>query len=99
MLQMLSGRRHAVYTGVAVFSEAAGHGVVQVACTQVTFRVLGADEIAAYVQTGEPMDKAGGYAIQGGAGAWVQSYEGDVETVIGLPRDTLARLLTRMSGP
>lgn len=64
----------------------------------VTFRPLSTLEIDAYVETGEPLDKAGAYAIQGGAGRWVESYEGDLETVIGLPRDVVQRLIDRVDG-
>ncbi len=98
MLQMLSGARHEVYTGVSVWSGTRGQGFVKVCVARVTFRPLLPVEIQAYVATGEPMDKAGAYAIQGGAGPWVESYEGNLETVIGLPRDVVGRLLKRMAG-
>lgn len=97
MLQMLSGNRHEIYTGVAVWCSARGRGLVAVDVAHVTFRTLTTDEIHEYVASGEPMDKAGAYGIQGGAGAWVASYEGNLETVIGLPRDVLSRLMARTS--
>lgn len=98
MLQMLSGKRHEIYTGVSVWWGAKGRGYVSVNVAHVTFRPLSTLEINAYVSTGEPMDKAGAYAIQGEAGRWVESYEGNLETVIGLPRDVVQRLIDRMSG-
>ena len=98
MLQMLSGTRHEIYTGVSVWSGTRGQGFVKVCVARVTFRPLLPVEIQAYVATGEPMDKAGAYAIQGGAGQWVESYEGNLETVVGLPRETVERLLKRMAG-
>lgn len=98
MLQMLSGTRHEVYTAVAGWRESDGRGLAQVDVTHVTFRILSEQEIETYVLTGEPMDKAGAYAIQGGAGVWVESYEGNLETVIGLPRDVVKRIIVRMQG-
>ncbi|NMP21247.1 Maf family protein [Sulfobacillus harzensis] len=98
MLQMLSGTRHEICTGVSVWSGVRGLGYVAVSVAHVTFRPLSPVEIQTYVATGEPMDKAGAYAIQGGAGRWVESYEGNLETVIGLPRDVVERLLKRMAG-
>lgn len=98
VLQMLSHKRHEIYTGVAVWRHREGRGLAAVDVAHVTFRSLSSDDIHAYILTGEPMDKAGAYAIQGGAGAWVESYEGNLETVIGLPREVLRRLLARMTG-
>ncbi len=98
MLQMLSGNRHEIYTGVSVWRADQGRGLVAVDVAHVTFRSLSILEIDAYVKSGEPMDKAGAYAIQGGAGAWADSYEGNLETVIGLPRDLLTRLMERIYG-
>ena len=75
MLPLLSGRTHQVVTGVAVVW---GPGSAEVAAelTQVTMRTLSAHEIADYVATGEPMDKAGAYAIQGYAGRWIPRING-----------------------
>src|SRR6266700_622280 len=83
MLRRLSGRTHEVVTGVAVRRDGrlrGGH-----ARAAVTFRPLTDEDIAAYVAGGEPMDKAGAYAYQGGAAAFVVALEGDADTVIGLP--------------
>ena len=91
MLGCLSGRTHAVATGVAVGRGGALRSAVEV--TQVAFRILDASEIAAYVETGEPLDKAGAYGIQGGAAAFVAHVEGGLDTVIGLPVALALRLL------
>jgi septum formation protein len=91
MLRLLSGRAHEVVTAVAVRRDGelrSGH-----ASARVTFRRLAPEEIDAYVATGEPLDKAGAYAFQGGAGAFVTRLEGDADTVIGLPLALLDRLL------
>jgi septum formation protein len=84
MLQRLSGRSHRVLTGVCLI-DPAGHADTSVASTTVEFRLLGADEIAKYVASGEPMDKAGAYAIQGGAAPFVTRIEGAYDNVVGLP--------------
>jgi septum formation protein len=91
MLAELSGRTHSVFTGVAVWQ----NGELQsgVAETKVTFREMSGDEIAAYVACGEPMDKVGAYAIQGEGGAFVESYEGDFDNIVGLPMRLVAKLL------
>lgn len=83
MLRALSGRTHRVMTAVAV----ARNGMVHAAVDQTTVRMrrIDDDEIGAYVSTGEPLDKAGAYAIQGGAQAFIEEIEGAIDTVIGLP--------------
>lgn len=87
MLQRLHGRTHEVWTGIAVVR---GHETRTAAeCTKVEFLRLSPAEIDAYVKTGEPLDKAGGYGIQGLAGQFVKRVEGDYANVVGLP---LARL-------
>ncbi len=93
MLSRLSGSSHNVTTAVAL---AARDGTVMSTCdtTSVTFNHLRQTEIKKYVASGEPMDKAGAYGIQGMGGFLVDSYRGDVDTVVGLPRrclDDLAR--------
>jgi septum formation protein len=65
---------------------------------RVTFRRLSEGEIEAYVATGEPFDKAGGYGIQGGAASFVTRVEGDLETVVGLPTRLVRRLVDRLVG-
>jgi septum formation protein len=92
MLWLLSGRTHHVVTGVAV---AWGPGSTEVAAevTQVTMRTLSPQEVADYVAGGEPMDKAGGYAIQGYAGRWIPRISGCYFNVVGLPLALVASLL------
>ena len=91
MLRLLSGRTHQVITGVCVI--APGFARTEAEVTQVTFSQLSNDEIAAYVETGEPMDKAGAYAIQGIASRWAQRIEGCYFNVVGLPLPRVYRLL------
>lgn len=87
MLRMLSARTHNVMTGVAVRHE--GRTTSFVETTIVHFAELSDDDIAWYVATGEPADKAGGYAMQGRGGTFVTSIEGSYDNVIGLPRHAL----------
>lgn len=91
MLRALSGREHAVLTGVAV--KLGPKGASGVDRTKVRFRRLSPSEIQTYVDTGEPMDKAGGYGIQGLAGMFVEHIEGTETGVIGLPLGRLAVLV------
>lgn len=94
MLGDLSGKTHAVYTGIALRrSDHRGYSVGTTA--EVRFRELSAAEIEAYVATGEPMDKAGAYAVQGIGGTLVDRIEGELSTIVGLPLSATARLLTR----
>jgi nucleoside triphosphate pyrophosphatase len=83
MLELLSGRTHAVLTGLAAVT---GHKIVRdVEVTQVTFNQLNDAEIARYIASGEPLDKAGAYAIQGYAARWIPRIEGCYFNVMGLP--------------
>ncbi len=84
MLGMLSGRRHQVITGVCLAGESIT-AETRSATTTVTMAALTGEEIAAYVATGEPMDKAGAYAIQGIASRWITHIDGDYSNVVGLP--------------
>lgn len=93
MLSALSGRSHEVYTGVCLLDASSGRRDARVECTRVWFRPLSEAQIETYVETGEPMDKAGAYAIQGGAGAFVERIEGSFENVMGLPVQTLQSML------
>lgn len=100
MLMTLSGREHTVATGVALIwpgangMAAGNHAFADVA--RVRFRRIAPEEAAAYVETGEPMDKAGAYAIQGGAAKFVETVEGDLDTVIGLPVAALREALLKL---
>ena len=91
MLQALCGRGHVVLTGVAV--KLGPKGASGVDRTKVRFRRLSPSEIQWYVDTGEPLDKAGGYGIQGIAGMFVEHIEGNETRVIGLPLGRLAVLI------
>ena len=83
MLEMLSGRTHQVLTGLCVLTE--GESFADVDVTQVTMNVMEEDELARYLRSGEPMDKAGAYGIQGYAARWIPRIEGDYFNVMGLP--------------
>jgi septum formation protein len=96
MLAQLSGRSHLVLTGVCLV-DPSGQSTSAVATTTVEFRAVSADEIQRYVASGEPMDKAGAYAIQGGAAPFVVRIEGDYDTVVGLPV-RLVQAMCRGSG-
>ena len=91
MLHLLSGRTHEVYTGVCLCR--AGYAETFFACTRVTFYPLTDEEIDDYIATGEPMDKAGAYGIQGLGCTLVRGIEGDYCIVVGLPVASLVRLL------
>lgn len=93
MLTALSGRTHTVYTGVTLCR--GGEVLTQHEATQVRFRTLTPDEIQAYVDTNEPMDKAGSYGIQGYGALLVEGIEGDYFNVVGLPVCRLGRMLAR----
>lgn len=85
MLRALSGRQHLVVTGFHLEMREPKISHSQAVTTTVTFRPLGEDEIDAYVATGEPFDKAGGYGIQGVGGIFIERIEGSASNVIGLP--------------
>ena len=95
MLSLLSGRDHQVMTGVTVV-----RGDKHLSCTEVTdihFRTLSPKEIADYVATNEPMDKAGSYAIQGGGALFAEKMVGDYYNVMGLPVCTLWKMLRQIA--
>ena len=93
MLADLSGREHAVYTGVTV--RRGDQILTRHEATQVRFRPLTQEEIAAYVATGEPMDKAGAYGIQGRGALLARGIDGDYFNVVGLPVCLLGQMLLR----
>lgn len=96
MLTGLSGRDHEVITGFTVYDATLGIHISRSVCTEVTFKKLEEHEIAAYIATGCPMDKAGAYAIQGGAVHFVRSINGSYTNVIGLPMTELYETLQSM---
>jgi len=93
MLRLLSGRSHVVITGVCL----AGAGFVDLGSetTRVVMAPISEDEIRAYIATGEPMDKAGAYAIQGIASRWISRIEGDYSNVVGLPVALLWQMMSK----
>lgn len=98
-LRRLSGSTHTVYTGIALQHMASERQATAVEATEVTFGPLREEEIAAYVATGSPMDKAGSYGIQDDLGAlFVAQIRGDYYNVVGLPLHRLYRLLQTYFG-
>ncbi len=95
MLQMLSGRDHQVMTGVTVLRGRQAETFTEV--TDLHFRPLSRREIEGYVATGEPMDKAGAYGIQGGAALFCERMNGDYYNVMGLPVCRLGQVLRAMA--
>ncbi len=95
MLRLLSGQTHQVVTGVCVHTP--GRTEVAAALTYVTFFTMSEAEIAAYIATGEPMGKAGGYAIQGRAARWIPHIHGDYNNVVGLPLALVTTMLAALN--
>lgn len=95
MLELLSGRDHQVMTGMTVLRGNLCETVTEV--TDIHFRHLSQNEIAAYVRSGEPMDKAGAYGIQGGAALFAEKMVGDYYNVMGLPVCRLWQLLSKIA--
>ncbi len=95
MLRLLSGREHQVITGVCLVVN--GEASVASETTLVTVSAITDEDIAGYVSSGEPMDKAGAYAIQGIASRWIPRIEGDYGNVVGLPVALVFRMLREIS--
>ncbi len=93
ILKKLSGRKHTVYTGVTLVNKQNGKVISDYDSTQVTFNRLDEKQILSYVETAEPMDKAGAYGIQGMGSFLVHSIQGSLNNVIGLPTELLKRML------
>lgn len=96
MLRKLSGVPHEVITGFAIFDKARDSFLSDAVTTRVYFKSLRDEEIRAYVATGCPMDKAGAYAIQGGAAYMVEKIEGSYTNVVGLPLCEVVEALRRI---
>jgi septum formation protein len=95
MLRLLSGRTHRVITGVALVTSE--YTEVAAEATAVRFLTVSDQEIADYIATGEPMDKAGAYAIQGRAARWIPRIEGCYFNVVGLPISLVSTLLQSLT--
>lgn len=93
MLKMLSGRSHEVYTGLTLFEARTGESLTTYECTTVHIRPVSGDELQAYVNTGEPLDKAGAYGIQGLGSIFVSEIKGCYFNVVGLPVTSLVSML------
>ena len=93
MLSMLSGREHEVYTGYCVMRIKDGYTICNNVKTTVSFKQLTEEKIKRYIKTGEPMDKAGAYGIQGIGGVLIDKIDGDYANVVGIPISALADTL------
>lgn len=98
MLARLQGQAHRVYTGMCLIDTATGWKKTGAACTKVWFAPMTRDEIAAYAATGEPMDKAGAYGIQGLGSPYIDKIEGNYDNVVGLPLALLRDWLKDWAG-
>jgi septum formation protein len=96
MLALLSGRSHLVHTAFVAIDPASGKRISHVSGTRVTFASLEPARIAAYVASGDPLDKAGAYGIQGRGAALVERIEGDFHTVMGFPLGAFVRRLDEL---
>lgn len=95
MLRMLSGAKHEVITAVALCCDETGVAVTGHAVSEVCFKALSEEVIQAYIESGEPLDKAGAYGIQGEGGKFVQALEGDYDNVVGLPMKLVKEMLSQ----
>jgi septum formation protein len=98
MLRQLAGNWHEVFTGLAVIDTATSREAVDICKTHVRFTPMSDEEIEWYVQSGEPFDKAGAYAIQGRGSLFIEEIEGNYLNVVGLPITMLCRLLKSLGG-
>lgn len=95
MLTRLSGKTHQVITAIALLRAAGSRPIVDHSLTKVTLAPLTANQIQTYIATGEPLDKAGAYGIQGGAAGFVAKIEGSYTNVVGLPVEILKKQLQK----
>lgn len=95
MLRTISGRIHTVFTGVTLLGPSGRHNESKVVATEVTMISLTDEEITWYVGTGEPMDKAGAYAVQGVGAMFISSINGNYTNVVGLPLSVLFDMMRR----
>jgi len=97
ILKKLSGKTHRVYTGLSLLDKSKGKILSAYDCTEVKFNELREEDIESYMATGEPMDKAGAYGIQGMGSFLVDYIRGNLDNVIGLPVKKLRELLKKMT--
>ncbi len=95
ILKLLSGKYHEVITAVCLVESSTGKEVSQTETTKIYFRQLTDDEIWTYIDTGEPMDKAGAYGIQGQGGKFIERFDSPFDNVVGLPIDLVKNLLSK----
>ena len=95
MLSVIAGQTHFVYTGITLMNAEGGYHETRVSESEVRMLPLSEDEIRWYVRTGEPMDKAGAYAVQGIGSMFIESVHGSFTNVVGLPLATLYQMLRR----
>lgn len=95
MLKSLSGKCHSVFTGICVMRKKNAYSVCAAVQTRVYFKELSDKQIESYIKTGEPMDKAGAYGIQGKGSVLIEKIEGDYFNVVGLPVSRLAEILEK----
>ena len=93
MLGLLSGKNHQVYTGLSILNISTGEMLSKVSCTDVRFKRLSQEVIDAYVASGEPLDKAGAYGIQGDGRVFIADIVGSYCNVVGLPLELLREML------
>ncbi len=96
MLELLSGRTHQVLTGLCALTHSESFADVEI--TQVTFNLIEEPELVRYLSSGEPLDKAGAYGIQGYAARWIPRIEGDYFNVVGLPIARTVDLIEEAGG-
>ena len=97
MLKKLSADQHQVITGIAVLNSSSGESHLAYNITEVKMAALSPEEINNYVETGEPLDKAGSYAIQGFGALFIEEIKGSYYSVMGLPIHQLAKLLNKFN--
>ena len=96
MLSELSGKVHKVYSGIAIINTRTNEVLQDSVCTEVVFSTLSNDEIREYIESGEPLDKAGAYGIQGKGGVFVEKINGCYYNVVGLPLNKIKNMLNNL---
>lgn len=99
ILKKLSGKRHQIFSAVVLLNTASGEIKTHLSESTVTFRELSQGEIRDYVASGEPIGKAGAYAIQGGAKKFIEKVEGDLDSIVGLPVYKIEEWLSNVISP